>query len=287
MIQNRWYRVYIPRQQLFSKLGRRLLFATGSTVILYTGFTILNVSREVETRKFGWGSFFKDRNYRELAESDALKTIGGLMACNLLVFIGWRIPRLRLWMTRHFTTDSHGFHPSWTLITSIFSHQNASHMAMNMLGLYTLGMSMYSILGQEQFLFMYITTGMWGNFLSSLIYSFGIKTQIPITSLGASGGLYSFLGVMAHFPHTSLRLIFLPFISLPITLVLSGLVLYDIYGLGKMASSGNGAGPFRLDHAAHLSGMALGYLYYEFGREYIWGKRYRYLKSIGYLQQYN
>jgi membrane associated rhomboid family serine protease len=64
-------------------------------------------------------------------------------------------------------------------------------------------------------------------------------------------------------------------------MVLGALVLYDIYGLGRMVGSG-AAVASRMDHAAHLAGLATGYLYFEFGREHVWKNRIDFLKWIGY-----
>lgn len=77
-------------------------------------------------------------------------------------------------------------------------------------------------------------------------------------SVGASGALYAIMAVGAlSFPHAQVGIIFLPFISFPITWAVGALCLLDLVGLIRAWQMFN--------HAAHLSGAIFGGLYWRYG----------------------
>jgi rhomboid-like protein len=83
-------------------------------------------------------------------------------------------------------------------------------------------------------------------------------------SLGASGAVYATLILTAlAAPDTSVQLLFLPFLSLPIRWGAAGLVAMDTVGILR--------GWRVLDHYGHLSGAAFGGAYF-FGGPYLWAR---------------
>lgn len=77
-------------------------------------------------------------------------------------------------------------------------------------------------------------------------------------SVGASGALYAVMAVGAlSFPHAQIGIIFLPFVTFPITWGVAALCALDLFGLIR--------GWQMFNHAAHLSGAIFGGLYWRYG----------------------
>lgn len=86
-------------------------------------------------------------------------------------------------------------------------------------------------------------------------------------SLGASGAVYGTLVLTSlAVPDTSVQLLFLPFLSVPIRWGAAGLVAMDTVGILR--------GWRVLDHYGHLSGAAFGGAYF-FAGPYLWAKTRR------------
>ncbi|CDZ98752.1 Integral membrane protease of the rhomboid family involved in different forms of regulated intramembrane proteolysis [Phaffia rhodozyma] len=108
-------------------------------------------------------------------------------------------------------------------------------------------------------------------FLSSLRQSALLHTPLPrlsllalarqtgnVPTLGASGALYAIFALSAlSFPHASVGVIFLPFVSLPITWGFGAMIGFDILGLIR--------GWKMFNHVAHLSGAIFGAVYWRYG----------------------
>lgn len=152
--------------------------------------------------------------WASLKESE--KTMLGIIAINTVVFVGWKIPQLRPFMSRWFM-----HHPlsgrSITLLTSCFSHQELWHFGLNMVALWSFGGLVHDALGREQFLAFYLTTGMSASLVSHLLtLRFRPRADV-LPSLGASGAIYGCLAATAvHHPKASVMLIFFPFIPIQI-----------------------------------------------------------------------
>ncbi|MSO19912.1 MAG: rhomboid family intramembrane serine protease [Acidobacteria bacterium] len=77
----------------------------------------------------------------------------------------------------------------WRLVTPIFLHGGAIHLAMNSWVLYDLGPSVEGLYGRQKFLVMYVLCGI-GGALGSFLWS-------PLSvSIGASGAIFGLIGVM-------------------------------------------------------------------------------------------
>lgn len=146
--------------------------------------------------------------------TEAERTLAPLIGLNLVVFGCWQIPRLAPFMTRWFL-----HHPtkgnSITLLTSCFSHQEILHLGLNMVGLWSFGSIMHDVLGREQFLALYLTTGIGANVASHVLSLASRRWRPLLPSLGASGALYGLLASTAVlYPHSSVYIAFLPFIPI-------------------------------------------------------------------------
>src|SRR6266542_1727144 len=81
--------------------------------------------------------------------SDSTKTIAVLIGINTFIFGMWQIPHLKPVMNRYFVHNPLSGR-SFTLLTSVFSHEAFWHYSFNMLALYSFGDLVYRIFGKEQ-----------------------------------------------------------------------------------------------------------------------------------------
>ncbi|KAF8327153.1 uncharacterized protein EI90DRAFT_1820588 [Cantharellus anzutake] len=214
------------------------------------------------------------------------RTCYGITAINSLVFIAWQIPRLRPFMVRHF---SH--HPlsgkSYTLFTSMFSHQNAIHFLFNSIALLSFGAAFEvadsqrpGVLHQPHdtdryhFLAFYVCAGLFSGALSHIVAT---RVRLPRLlsalsdatkaksmdpskstirpSLGASGAIYGAVAMTAMaMPETHVTLIFFPWLPIPSQVGFAGAVALDIVGIIR--------GWRVFDHWAHLGGALTGMAYF-------------------------
>jgi len=133
--------------------------------------------------------------YRPLKRSDrmfpdippAAATVGAVILANLLVFAAWKAPRLWPVLNKYFlvvpaTPKAGG------VFFAMFSHQQFSHMVVNMAVLWLAGTAFYDDVGRGDFLATYFTTGGMG-FLGTLTWAV-LRNQLHVTTLGASGAVY-------------------------------------------------------------------------------------------------
>jgi rhomboid-like protein len=137
----------------------------------------------------------------------------------------------------------------------MFSHSNIWHLAANMFVLSSFAPSLMNWFGREQFVALYLSSGVWASFLSK---SLKILTRNPVPSVGASGAL---LGIVAFhcllYPDSRIGIIFIPFFSVKAAHALYGLMAVDTVGVLMRWRF--------LDHAAHLGGALYGMFFYYFG----------------------
>eukprot|EP01125_Pyxidicula_operculata_P022423 TRINITY_DN9156_c0_g1_i1.p1 TRINITY_DN9156_c0_g1~~TRINITY_DN9156_c0_g1_i1.p1 ORF type:complete len:314 (-),score=24.41 TRINITY_DN9156_c0_g1_i1:1-942(-) len=182
------------------------------------------------------------------------KTLSVIVGLNTLVFLGWRfVPEL---MVKHFLHSPFSG-KAYTLLTSVFSHQNPTHFLVNMVALWSFGTSIHKLMGRENFLAFYLSCGMWASLSSHLFHS---AMQRFSSSLGASGAVLGLFGYVAYYrPEDRVLLFFvLPIATKYFT---PGIVLFDAIGLTGFWSR---FFSFSLDHAAHLGGVFTGYMLSNF-----------------------
>lgn len=81
----------------------------------------------------------------------------------------------------------------WQLLTSVFTHVEIWHIAVNMFSLYILGTQLEPLLGRARYLAVYLLSGLAG---SALVYWAADEHQY---TLGASGALFGIMGAFAVF----------------------------------------------------------------------------------------
>lgn len=81
----------------------------------------------------------------------------------------------------------------WRLITSMFLHADAEHLAGNMLMLYLAGELVEKYIGKWKFVVLYFFSGICG----SLLYAaYELKTNVFADSIGASGAVFGVIGAL-------------------------------------------------------------------------------------------
>lgn len=182
------------------------------------------------------------------------KTIYCLIALNGIVYTLSlsRSSTIQTFLNRNFVSRFHA--PHYTNLTSAFAHSSFTHMAFNMLALYSFGTFLHQLYGREQFLALYASSAAFSSF-TSLLCKFVMQNCYQ-GSLGASGAIYSILGNMFFFKNIKVSLIFFPFLHVPLQLAIAGLLAFDSYGLLKRLT--------RFDHGAHIGGLAFGLAYHRF-----------------------
>ncbi|GGU20696.1 hypothetical protein GCM10007979_19110 [Nocardioides albus] len=81
----------------------------------------------------------------------------------------------------------------WQLLTSVFTHIDLLHIAVNMLSLYMLGSFLEPIVGRLRFLVFYLISGLAG---SVLVLWATDPNAATVGTVGASGAIFGLLGVL-------------------------------------------------------------------------------------------
>lgn len=109
----------------------------------------------------------------------------------------------------------------WRLLSGGFLHASVTHIALNMLSLYFLGVAMERILGRARFLVVYLLALLGGSAAVMLFAS-------PLTpTIGASGAIFGLMGglvvVFRRFRYDMKQLLFVLAINLYLSFQLSGI----------------------------------------------------------------
>ncbi|XP_033228063.1 presenilins-associated rhomboid-like protein, mitochondrial isoform X2 [Belonocnema kinseyi] len=182
---------------------------------------------------------------------------------NVLVFIAWRIPAFNKTMNLYFTSNPAARVVGLPMLLSTFSHYSFWHMAINMYVLHNISTPAVQTLGAEQFVAMYLISGVLGNFASHM---YKVYLNQAGQSLGASGSIMGVLGyTCTQFPSAELCLIFLPMFTFSASQALKAVIALDLAGAIMRWRV--------LDHAAHLGGVFTGILWEKWVNANIWQKR--------------
>lgn len=152
-----------------------------------------------------------------------------------------------------FILNENSYFQPWRFLTAIFLHGGVAHLALNLFALVLFGLILENIIGGRKFLLIFISTGIFANFVSINFYS---------SSLGASGAIFGVIG--------SLIIIrpLLPVFAfgLPMPIFVAGVLWAGADILGTIGFfAGNPID--NTGNIAHLSGMFLGFLLGYFFRE--------------------
>jgi membrane associated rhomboid family serine protease len=138
----------------------------------------------------------------------------------------------------------------WQLVSYAFLHASATHLAINMYGLWMFGSEMENLLGRKTFFQLYFASVLTAAIMQLLVMN---ATGSNVPTVGASGGVFGLLlayGIC--FPKRIVMLL-IPPIPLParvFVFLYAGIELM----LGVTGAQANVA------HFAHLGGMIGGYL---------------------------
>ena len=148
----------------------------------------------------------------------------------------------------------------WRLVTSAFVHHRFGvwHIFVNMLMLYWFGRELEDMYGSREFIVFYLSAAI----LASLFFV-GLQLLLGerIPAIGASGAVMAVVCLYAiHYPYDEIYLMFL--IPVQMRFLLLMYVVFDLHPiLLKLAGTPIATGTA---HAAHLGGLAFGYLYWKF-----------------------
>ncbi|OIW34500.1 hypothetical protein CONLIGDRAFT_7228 [Coniochaeta ligniaria NRRL 30616] len=154
---------------------KRLLPSTIFVAILVAGFTV-------------YAQYYQPPDWRLWPDySPATATVGALILLNLAGYALWKLPPAWPLMNRYFMLVAATPKPV-SILGAMFSHQAASHLLVNMLFIWFVGIRLHDEVGRGDFLATYMASGSIG-FLATL-YSLVLRKQLHLTTLGASGAFY-------------------------------------------------------------------------------------------------
>jgi len=141
----------------------------------------------------------------------------------------------------------------WRVITYQFLHGSVLHIVFNLIVLYFFGPVLERQLGSVRFLKFYLIAGAAGG----ILYTFLVMMRVlhPLPMVGASGAIY---GVVAALAVLYPRMKVLLWGIIPMTMVWL-VVLVVILSLMNIAAGNNAGGEL-----AHLTGLAVGYVYVKY-----------------------
>ncbi|KAI5805433.1 hypothetical protein DFH27DRAFT_609237 [Peziza echinospora] len=177
-------------------------------------------------------------------------TVFGLIAINAAVFLLWKVPIPLNWrlLNKYFISVA-GLPTAFSMLGCTFSHQSLLHLTMNCFALYAFGSTLCDQIGRANFLAIYLGSGVVSS-LASLTFHV-LKHRFHVFSLGASGAVAGVIGAYAYFnPDRELMFFFIPALTMKAANVVGVMAGLEIWGLYR--------GYKRVDHVAHLGGLAWG-----------------------------
>lgn len=191
------------------------------------------------------------------------KLIPTIVVLNVIVFFMWSGMFNSFderFMNKNFLVSwhhlSHGKY--WTLITSVFSHNEGFHIFINMFVLMSFGKIIESILGKTKFILFYFVAGVVSSLSHCLVSTFFLY-EPELSALGASG---SIAGIILLFSliYPKEKILFFGIIPIPALFGALAFIGVDLWGL--FAQSRGGGLP--IGHGAHLGGAFTGICFYFF-----------------------
>jgi len=234
-----------------------------------------NMRKEALKRKifdWGWGGGGAQVKAGELREEmrrwwaglgEGEKLFWPICGLNVLVTAAWKVPAFESTMMKWFMGNPASRATCLPLLLSAFSHISLIHLGANMMVLHSFMPPAVHLLGKEQFLAVYLSSGVITSF-ASMVHKVAICSTSY--SLGASGAICCVLGMFGSYvPDARMQILFLPMITFSAATAIKGLAVMDTAGL-----------VFKwrfFDHAAHLSGVACGVAWAVWGSGSVWGRR--------------
>ncbi|KIW06821.1 uncharacterized protein PV09_02501 [Verruconis gallopava] len=189
--------------------------------------------------------------------SPAAATIFTLAGINLALVVLWRHPSAWKMMNRNFLL-SPGHPHAFSIVGSLFSHQQFSHWMWNMSMLYVIGIPLHEEVGRGAFLSIYLSSGVLG-YLTSLTFNVLTKSYLSAT-LGASAAIFGLVG--AYFTISETRKLNLPKfmggeIEYSSWLPLATIIVWELvrWRMNRFVIDGVNGGT---DYLTHLGGVSAG-----------------------------
>ncbi len=146
----------------------------------------------------------------------------------------------------------------WRLWTYGFLHADGTHLLFNMLGMWFLGRIVEAAYGYRDLLWIFLTGTLFGALLTIVIEQ-SLKLQFSIV-LGASAGVLAiFMVLVMHNPRANF--LFMGMFPIEARWTLAIAVMLDLIPVFQALN--HTASPSGIANAAHLGGVAYGYLYYK------------------------
>lgn len=181
-------------------------------------------------------------------------TIGALIAVSAGVkvekFISFVALNPELFMKGYF----------WTILTSMFTHINFSHLLVNMISLFFIGMFVERLIGRKRYMWFYLISGLVASLAFVFFAYLGLYVPngkalfggIDDFAVGASGAIFGLAGLLAVLlPRLKVLLFFI--IPMPMWIAMAVLIfgvwIFSIY-----------AG-LPVGNTAHLGGLIVGLIY--------------------------
>lgn len=130
----------------------------------------------------------------------------------------------------------------YRLVTSIFLHYGMAHLGNNMLLLFVLGGYLEQAMGKWRYLFLYMTGGIGANIISCL---WDLRNARQVESAGASGAIFAVMGGLCY-------------VAIADKTQVQGLTARKMAVVAVLALY-FGFTSERVDNAAHIGGIALGF----------------------------
>lgn len=189
--------------------------------------------------------YHQPNNYQPYRQRPAMEVNYGRVASAVIgVCIAAFVLELVLpdFMVKYFALQgmSVGLRP-WTLVTHIFLHSGVYHIFMNLFGIFLFGFMLERWVGGRTFAIVFFGAGILGG-IGQLFFS-----SPEIYGLGASGGLFGILGMVAVLKPK--MIIYVNFIPVPMAVAAVGWAIFS----ASMAGAQTGIG-----HGAHLFGLLFG-----------------------------
>jgi len=221
----------------------------------------LNMGKDIFGRKAG--DFREEMRQWWIKLPISEKVFIPICFLNCLVFAAWRVPALQATMLKWFSGNPASSATCLPMLTSAFSHYSFMHLGLNMYALHSFMGPAVHMLGQEQFVAVYLTSAVLTSLAS---YAFKIGTGGMGYSLGASGAICTVLGIFATMvPDAKLQIIFLPMITFTASTAIKGMMCLDAAGMVM--------GWKFFDHSAHLAGVLYGIFWCHLGSRLFWDSR--------------
>lgn len=256
----------ILRPMLFTGAVGTTCFV-GASVWQYEDLRAKMIKRQdfasmLQPRQKRAGSFRQHVNAWWNSLTEGQKIFVPILACNVAVFCAWRVPRMQTFMYKYFSADPSQKSVCWPMMLSTFSHHSPLHLAANMFVLHSFCTGAVATLGKEQFLGLYLSSGVASSLVSHL---YKVTTQFHGRSLGASGAIMAILAYTCFVrPDIQLSIIFLPQYHFSGDTAIKCLVMMDTVGMLMRWRF--------FDHAAHLGGALFGIFWAVCGHK-LWMKR--------------